>query len=272
MDPYQTLGVNQNASEEEIKKAYKKLASKNHPDRGGDTAKFQDIQSAYQTLCDPQKRRQIDNPQTNFEFNFGGGQDMNDIFSQMFGSSGQSPFGHRRAQPRRNKDLKVNITVTLASTLERQRKTVRVQTTNRTQFEVDLDIPQGVTSGTTIKFSGRGDNFFESLTRGDLYVIIVVEANEQFEVFGENVLTELEVNSFDAIIGCEKTVLGIDGREFKIKIPAGSQHSTKYRLDSQGLFRMNSTIRGDLIVSLIVRTPKLTPEQLNQLVKLRDSF
>jgi molecular chaperone DnaJ len=110
------------------------------------------------------------------------------------------------------------------------------------------------------------------LPRGDLYVIIVVEEDAKFEVFGENVLTNLEIDSFDAIIGCEKVVFGIDDRGYKIKIPAGSQHNTKYRLESQGLYRMNTNQRGDLVVNLVVKTPTLTPEQLDKLIKLKESF
>jgi len=199
---------------------------------------------------------------------------MDDILNSIFGGHGrqQGPFGPRRAQPRRNKDLRVNILVSLASTLEAQRKTVRVQTTNKTPFEVDVDIPRGVTPGTTIKYSGRGDNFFESLPRGDLYVIIQLEQDERFELFGSNVLTTLEIDSFEAMIGCEKTVQGIDDRNYKIKIPQGTQPGVKFRLEAQGLYAMNSNSRGDLVVELRVRTPKLTPEQLNQLVNLKDSF
>ena len=280
-DHYQTLGVSRTATADEIKKAYKKLASKHHPDRGGNEEKFKEVQIAYDTLSDPQKRQQYDNPNPfrqgdgqGFEFNFGDGADMDDILNSIFGGHGrqQGPFGPRRAQPRRNKDLRVNILVSLASTLEAQRKTVRVQTTNKTPFEVDVDIPRGVTPGTTIKYSGRGDNFFESLPRGDLYVIIQLEQDERFELFGSNVLTTLEIDSFEAMIGCEKTVQGIDDRNYKIKIPQGTQPGVKFRLEAQGLYAMNSNSRGDLVVELRVRTPKLTPEQLNQLVNLKDSF
>lgn len=280
-DHYQTLGVSRTATADEIKKAYKKLASKHHPDRGGNEEKFKEVQIAYDILSDPQKRQQYDNPNPfrqgngqGFEFNFGDGADMDDILNSIFGGHGrqQGPFGPRRAQPRRNKDLRVNILVSLASTLEAQRKTVRVQTTNKTPFEVDVDIPRGVTPGTTIKYSGRGDNFFESLPRGDLYVIIQLEQDERFELFGSNVLTTLEIDSFEAMIGCEKTVQGIDDRNYKIKIPQGTQPGVKFRLEAQGLYAMNSNSRGDLVVELRVRTPKLTPEQLNQLVNLKDSF
>ena len=100
MNYYQTLGVSKTASADEIKRAYRKLASQHHPDRGGDTARFQEIQSAYDTLSDPEKRQQYDNPQPqhqHFEFNFGAG-GMDEIFSNFF--RGQAhPFQHARQQP-----------------------------------------------------------------------------------------------------------------------------------------------------------------------------
>jgi DnaJ-class molecular chaperone len=132
---YETLGVPKGASDEEIKRAYRKLATQHHPDKqGGNTAKFQEIQSAYETLSDPVKRQQHDNPNpfqhfggggphgSHFEFHFGGGPE--DLFQQFFsqGFPGGHPFQQR--QPRRNKDLRVQLQVTLASTLETQRKTI----------------------------------------------------------------------------------------------------------------------------------------------------
>ena len=272
-DAYSTLGVQRDATDEEIKKAYRKLAAKHHPDKeGGNTAKFQEIQSAYETLTDPQKRQQHDNPNPfhrhgaqstadHFEFHFGGG-GAQDIFSQFFrqGGGGGSPF--QQQQPRRNKDLRINITVTLASTLSEQQKTVIVQTTKNDKFNVDVKIPRGVSNGTTIKYTQMGDNFFESLTRGDLYVIINVIADSRFEIHGINLVTNLEISSIEAMTGTEKEVVGIDGTTFLIKIPVGCQFGTKFGLQGKGLYQMNTEYRGDLIVNTIIKTPTLTEAQI----------
>lgn len=276
VDAYETLGVNRNASEIEIKKAYKKLASKHHPDRGGDTAKFQEIQTAYDTLSDPVKRQQHDNPNPfgrgfhqsgpgNFEFRFDGGPEVNinDIFSQFFGQRGR-----QQAQPRRNKDLRVNLNLNLAETLTPQKKTISVQTTKGDRFNVSVDIPRGVTTGTTIKYSGEGDNMFDTLTRGDLYVIINVLNDRRFQIHGNNVITELEINSIDAMIGIEKEVIGVEGNVYKVKVPPGCQFGQKFSLHGKGLYHMNSNVRGDLIVSVVVRTPKLDESQLSILKKI----
>jgi curved DNA-binding protein len=272
---YDTLGVPKGASDEEIKRAYRKLAAKHHPDRGGDTAKFQEIQSAYETLSDPQKRAQHDNPfqhhqgpnGSHFEFHFGGA-GPEDIFAQFFNQGfGGHPF-QRQSQPRRNKDLRINLQVTLAETLQDQRKSVSVQTTKGERFTVDVNIPRGVGNGTTIKYSQMGDNFFDSLTRGDLYVIINIIADQRFELHGLNLVSNLEINSIEAMTGCDKIIQGIDGREFSIKIPKACQFGTKFGLQGQGLYQMNTNVRGDLIVNVTIKTLALTDDQLNILRNL----
>jgi curved DNA-binding protein len=273
---YETLGVPKGASDEEIKRAYRKLAGQHHPDKGGDTARFQEIQSAYETLSDPVKRQQHDNPnpfgqhgfhQTgpgNFEFHFGGG-GPEDIFAQFFNQGfGHNPF-QRHAQPRRNKDLRVQLTISLASTLESQRKTISVQTTKGDRYNVDVDIPRGINNGTTIKYSQMGDNMFDTLTRGDLYVIINVETDNRFELHGINLMCNLEINSIEAMTGTDKIVEGVDGKTFNVKIPQGCQYGTKFGLQGQGLYQMNSNVRGDLIVNVVVKTPLLSELQLNML-------
>jgi DnaJ-class molecular chaperone len=279
---YDTLGVPKGASDAEIKKAYRRLAGQHHPDKGGDTKKFQEIQSAYETLTDPVKRQQHDNPNpfqhhqgsngSHFEFHFGGGGEPEDIFQQFFHQAGfGNPF-QRQAQPRRNKDLRINISIDLASTLSEQRKTVSVQTTKGDRFNVDVNIPRGVSNGTTIKYTQLGDNMFDTLTRGDLYVIITIQPDNRFELHGINVVTTIEIDSIDAMLGCDKIIAGIDGREYNIKIPPACQQGTKFGLQGQGLYQMNTNHRGDLIAIVNIKTPNLTEQQLNILRNIRSTY
>jgi len=274
---YEILGVPKGASEEEIKKAYRRLAAKHHPDRGGDTARFQEIQGAYETLTDPIKRQQHDNPNPfqqgfhqagpgHFEFHFGG---ADDIFEHFF--RGQSPF-HQQRQARKNKDLRINLTVDLSSTLNPQTKTVSVQTTKGDRFAVDVHIPKGVTNGTTIKYSGLGDNMFETLTRGDLYVIITLTSTENYEIHGTNLFTTVTIDSIEAMTGTNKEIKGLDGKIWSIKIPPGCQYNSKFGLPGQGLYQMNSDVRGDLVINIVIKTPVLPEEQLNILRNIKSSL
>lgn len=276
---YETLGVPKGASEAEIKKAYRKMAAQHHPDRGGDTARFQEIQSAYETLTDPVKRQQHDNPNpfqqqqgangSHFEFHFGGGQGPEDIFAQFFSQGfGANPFQQRQAQPRRNKDLRINLQITLAETLTDQVKTISIQTTRGDRFNIDVNIPKGVSNGTTIKYSQMGDNMFETLTRGDLYVIINLQHDNKFEIHGINLISKLEISAIEAIIGCEKEIHGIDGKRFIIKIPQACQFGQKFGISGQGLYQMNANHRGDLIVDVFIKIPLLNNEELNILRNL----
>ena len=277
---YETLGVPKGASDEEIKRAYRKLAGQHHPDRGGDTARFQEIQSAYETLSDPVKRQQHDNPNpfqhfgggshgSHFEFQFGGGAGPEDLFAQFFsqGFPGGHPFQQRH--PRRNKDLRVQLNVSLSSTIDPQQKTISVQTTKGDRYNVNVDIPRGVNNGTTIKYTQMGDNMFDTLTRGDLYVIINVENDNRFEIHGINLVANMEIDSIEAMTGTDKTIQSIDGKEYNVKIPPGCQYGQKFGLQGQGLYQMNSGHKGDLIVNIVIKTPILTDNQLTALRNIK---
>jgi len=268
MTHYATLGVAENASQEEIKKAYRKLAGQHHPDKGGDTATFQRIQEAYSVLSDDNQRANYDAERRGhpggfrftfngqpFEHHFGG---MDDIFTQFGFNPFGDPFAAQRNQ-RRNKDLRIKISLSLQDTLEEQRKTIRVQTTNGDATEVEVKIPRGVTTGTQIKYAGLGDNFFATLSRGDLYIQFEVIPDSRFEVNGIDILTNITINSIEAIVGCQKTVQGLDNKEFSINISAYTQPDTKLRIPNQGLWLMQQHVRGNLIVNVKVVTPMLAP-------------
>ena len=283
MDYYSILGVPRGASDDDIKKAYRKLAAKHHPDKGGDTAKFQEIQQAYENLSDPSKRHAYDNPQPQgfgghpggggFSFSFGGGDPFGDIFNQFNFGPGQDPFAHmRQQQQRRNKDLRVRIHLNLVETLGDQEKTISVQTTTGERQTVHVQIPRGVTAGTSIKYSGLGDNMFNTLPRGDLYVTFVIEADPRYQIHGIDLVYPITISAVDAMLGSSTDVPSLEGRIFNINIPSGTQTGTKLRIPNQGLYAMEQqgSIRGSLIVLIDVVVPKAsTQEQIDLLKKLK---
>ena len=265
MNYYETLGINKNATPDEIKRAYRKLASQHHPDKGGDTAKFQQVEEAYRTLSDPQKRQEYDNPVQqmgpgHFHFNFGGG-DINDIFSQ-FGFGQHSPFT-RQAQ-RRNPDIRTDILLGLQDTLSDQVKTLSVRTANGERQNVDIRIPRGVTPGTTIKYQGLGDNVFGNLPRGDLYVTVNVIRHPTYQTAGLDLVTSLTIDCFQAILGSEQTIVGLDGKVFTIKTPIGCQPNTKLKIAGEGLPGFQQDIKGNLLVQVHISIPtNLSEDHLN---------
>lgn len=269
---YETLGLTESATQDDIKKAYRSLASKNHPDKGGDTAKFQEIQAAYAAIETPEKREQYDaerrNPRGGYQFNTGDFNgmppEMADLFRNFGFSFGGQPFGQRPQQPKKNKDLRINVSVTLAETLEVQKRVITIQTTNGTQQTVEVEIPRGVHSNASIKYPGLGDNFFNTLPRGDLYVNFQVIVDRRFEVSGYDLVTALDIDCLHAIIGCEQEFRTLDNKTFSITIPPGTQMGTKFKVPAQGLYSMNQTQRGNLYLIAHIKVPtNLTDEQLN---------
>ena len=282
MNYYEILGVSESATPDEIKKAYRKLASQHHPDRGGDTAKFQDIQAAYDTLSDVNRRAQYDAQRqgAGVHFNFhghpGSHPDLDEIFQQFGFQFGGDPFANFRQhaqKPRRNKDLRISVTIPLANTLTNQKKLINIQTTKGTAENVEVEFPRGIHDGSVIKYPGLGDNFFDSLPRGDLLIHVSVLPDARFSVQGLDLVTELPLDCLTAITGGEIIVTGIDGSEFAISVPAGTQNGTGFRITGQGLWQINHSTRGNLIVKIIITVPTdLTPEQVDMVRRIRTTL
>jgi curved DNA-binding protein len=286
MTHYATLGVGENASQDEIKKAYRKLASKHHPDKGGDTAQFQKIEEAYRILSDPAKKEQYDherkNPGGGFRFNVNGHDihgmppGMDDLFRQFgFGFGGANPFGQhfRQPQPRKNKDLQVRVPVNLASTLSDQTMTVSVQTTKGTRENVEITIPRGATNGTQIKYPGLGDNFFDTLERGDLYVQILVQPHPNFDINDLDVYTNKTIDCLTAIVGGEVEIENFDGSKFIVNVVPGTQPNQLLRIKDQGLWAIHSSTRGNLLVRIQVSVPRnLSAEDLETIRKIKSTL
>lgn len=264
MDYYQILGVVKTASQDEIKQAFRKLASVHHPDKGGDTAKFQQIQEAYSILGDEQKRAEYDNPPQNIKFNFGGG-DINDIFQHFgFNPFGGAPFQQHR---KRNQDIRIDLDFNLEETLYDQDKTINIRLPNGFNKTFNIKVPKGVTAGTTIKYPGLGDSSNPALQTGDLLVNVRILRHNDFEINGLDLYKVFNIDVLDLLLGCEITVESLDKTVYNVRIPAGSQPNAKFKIPGKGLPGFQVDIQGNLIIVLNILVPNLNDRQ-KQLIKM----
>lgn len=258
-DHYATLGVAKNASQDEIKKAFRKLASQHHPDKGGDTAKFQAIQAAYDTLGDPEKRAAYDNPAPQFG-GFGQGAqfgNMHDIFAQMFG--GQSPFAHQH--PRRN-HLRMSLWITLLDVARGGRRPVALGTASGTST-IEIEIPLGIDDGDNVQYTGIAPG------GQDLVIQFRVQPDPKFRREGLNLFTDQKISVWDMLLGADTEIRNIEGHGLTIKIPPRTQPGTTLRLRQQGLRDRNGR-QGDLMVKVQPEFPaNIAPEILKAIEQHR---
>ena len=201
-DYYSILGVGENASQDEIKKAYRRLANQHHPDKGGDQAKFKDISVAYDTLGDNQKRAEYDQQRryggTQFHFNTGNFQDINDIFGGFGGFHQSHPFqdifGRRMA---RNRDLNIQCQISFLDSYTGKQLEANYKLPSGLPQTVVINVPPGVNNGDTIRYQGLGDNSIPNAPRGNLNVTIIVLPDDQFTRIGDDLYTNISYRSYD---------------------------------------------------------------------------
>ena len=270
MDYYQILNVSPGASKDEIKSSYRKLAGKHHPDRGGDTAKFQEIQQSYDTLMDDRKRAEYDAMRSG---NFGGIPNIDDVFNSFGFSFGDGDiFSHFMRGHRRNPDIKTSIQINLADTLSDTTKIVTIRTKNNENKTLEIKIPRGIKSGTVMKFGGGGERIFPNVPPGDLYINIIVHDDNKFTQKGLDIESEISLNCFDAILGCELEVQTLSEKTFIMKIPPNTQQGTKFKISGEGLYEFQKDIRGNFYVKVNIIIPTaLSVSQLDLVRQIKTS-
>lgn len=308
MDYYEVLGIKKESSAQDIKKAYRKLAMKYHPDRNeGDKAaeeKFKKVSEAYAVLSDPEKRKQYDTfGESGFQQRYSQedifrGFDLGDILKE-FGlggmggnfraSTGQgSPFeaffyqsggpgssygsSQRTAQqPVKGSDLSYEISVTLSEILHGAEKTISLRRENTTE-NVSVKIPKGIKAGQKLRLTGKGSPSPYGGPPGNLFLLIKEQPHPVFTRDGSNLIIEGHIPYSTACLGSELSVKSLEDKELKVKIPAGIQPNSRLRLKSHGLPVGKTGGRGDLYVKIMVDVPKkLSDEQKELIKKLADT-
>lgn len=291
-DYYEVLGVGKSANKDEIKKAFRKKAVEHHPDKGGDEAKFKEINEAYEVLSDEQKRSAYDqfghsagaanaggtggNPFEGFSgaegfggfdfsgFQGGGGGGINDIFDMFF-------TGMRN----RARDVEVALTIDFEEAVGGVTKELNLRIANNQKGErenktVKVKIPAGIDDGQSIKLAGRGE-VSQNGQKGDLYVHIRVRPSRDFERQGAHLVSRVHIDMVDAALGTTVDVKTIGGK-LRVKVPAGSQHGKVIKLSGKGMPVPGRDGHGDHLIEVLVDIPtKLSSKQKKLLEEYRNS-
>lgn len=300
-DYYSILGVSKTATEDEIKKAYRKLAMKYHPDKTkGDKAaeeKFKQISEAYAVLSDKEKRQQYDTFGStgfqqrysqedifrNFDWSdifrdlglgaaFGSGKRAKTRFTFSTGGGGFDPFASMAGAqvPAKGNDLVYEMGLTIEEMMNGTQKTLSFQHDGKVET-LSIKIPKGLIPGKRLRLSGKGEPGVFGGPAGDLYIESILLQDPRYELKDHDLYVRKSIRLTEALLGTSLTLQHTDGKELCLKVPGGVKPGTKMRLTGHGLPYMNESRSGDLYVQIDVIYPKsLTSEQralIEQLAK-----
>lgn len=264
---YEILGVEQNADSDVIRKAYKKLANKHHPDKSsGDSDKFKEISSAYDVLSDTQKRAEYD-MSLNGHHNFGG-----HPFNRSGNLTGWQEYGDIFGfRQQRNQDIQLRCEISLKDSLLGKSVSADYTLPSGNTKSVSLDIPAGVHDGMIVAFPGMGDDSIADLPPGMLNVRIIVKPHDSFIRNGDDLYTTVRIDAFEAMTGCSKTVKNLLGDETTITIRPGVASGTEYAKLRGGFANVHSNQVGRFVVVVNIKIPAVTDptliEKLQELAK-----
>lgn len=296
MDYYETLGVKKDSTPTEIKKTYRKLALKYHPDKNkGDQKaeeKFKEISEAYAVLSDPDKKKQYDTyGSSDFHQRYSQedifrGFDLNDILRQ-FGVNGAGSSANYRggmggngrfnsffsqgrdggcgggcqAAPEKGQDMTYQITVTLEEVLNGAERTITLRK-NGQSHNVSVKIPKGIEEGKKLRLQGKGGVSKNGGPPGDLYLKVGIASNDSFFRNGDDLVVQKLISFSEACFGTKMEVETLEGKKFMVNVAPGTVHDSRLRIRGYGLPVGPSGERGDLYVKIGVKVPReLTADQ-----------
>ncbi len=287
-DYYKILGISKNATEKDIKSAYRKLARKYHPDlnKGNKNAekRFQEINEANEVLSNPENRKKYDKYGENWkhaeEFEkaqkqrashqqrtYGNAQyssfddnDFSDFFNSMFGSGA---FHQQRTF--KGRDYSAELELNLTDILDSHKQTLTVN-----GKKIRITIPAGIENGQTIKIKNHGEKVGPNGVNGDLYIKFNIQNNTPFKRMGADIHLDVNLDLFKAVLGGEIIIPTIDGKKVKLKVKPGTQNETKIKLKGKGLPKYKKAGQfGDLIIKYKIKIPtNLSPKQKDLFLQL----
>ena len=285
-DYYKVLGVGETATTEQIKKAFKDIAKKEHPDRGGNKDRFQEASEAHDTLKNSQKRHDYDTQRK-----FGGsGQGQHpffneDIFGDFFSgfSGGDMDFNGRfnfqgnpnmqtktfRSRPQANRNIQVRMAISIKEAMMNNEKTINYKLPSGREEFATVKIPAGVQHGVTFKFAGMGDDSIKNVPRGDLLVQMSVLDSDGYTRKVNDLYTDKTIDCFQAIRGHELKLKTLEDSVITVKVPAGTQHGTLLSVKGKGMpVHRTLNIRGNLYIKVLVLIPQLSTADLKKIEDL----
>jgi len=259
---YRTLGIPPGATEEEIKKAYRKLASMHHPDKGGDTKKFQEIQTAYDVLVKEKNTKQ--NTHSRFD-------DLENIFNMgRRAAGGYDPFAqfgfrtHADAGQVRNPDITLNVPCSLEEAFHGFTKTIEFVLPNGEEKRLVVTFPTGTTPDIKIRYAGDGVTMINSRPPGDVYVKPNIQDHDIWTLRKNDLFTQIKINVWLAMFGGTIQITDITGSLLDITVPAGTQDGTQIRLKDRGFVIRGSSQRTNAYILIHVEVPKLSEQDLEK--------
>jgi len=261
-DYYKILGVSRTSSIDDIKRAYRRLASQHHPDKGGDTARFQEVEEAYRVLGDPSQRQVYDNPRPHVNVNFSSGTDgfdLNDLF-QMFG---------RNFQRQQGSIARLTLWVDLVDVVRGGPRVVALQVGNSVS-NIEIDIPPGIEEGDTIRYPGLAPG------KQDLVITYRIKPDPRYERQGRNIIMTQSVSLWDLILGAEIEIQDLIGNRVLLTVPPRTQPGALLRLRGKGIppktfGNQTSGSGGDLLVRMTAKIPEdISSSLLEQIKQERD--
>ena len=291
---YEILGVGRDATTDEIKKAFRKLARKHHPDAGGDEAKFKQINEAYEVLSDPEKRKQYDafgqyahgaggaygGPNPGGGWNYTGGQipkEWEDVFknfggfggfgnaagwSEVFNTASAGGYGYgaqaqRQARAQKGRDIQTTLEVTFDEAFKGTQKKVKLRNPDSGEMEeFVVKVPAGAVDGGKLRFKKKGGYGADGGERGDLLVVTKIKEHPVFSRKGANVLMTLPISVAEAALGAKIAVPTPDGGKVKLTIPAGTQGGKTFVIGGKGAPKVKGSGNGDFKVTVQIAVPE----------------
>ena len=290
-DYYKILGVDRNASEAEIKRAYRKLARQYHPDINPGNkeaeAKFKAINEAYEVLSDKEKRAKYDRfgrdwqryqqggGAGGFDWGtyggspFGGGADFSDFFETLFGGGRRA--GSQSTFRMDGQDVDQQVEITLEEAFNGTQRTLQFHAPNGQPRNITVKIPPGVDTGSRIRVAGEGAPGIGGGRRGDLYLVVKVLPHSRFERRGDDLYVKAPTDLYTMLLGGETRVPVMGGKTVALNVPPGTPNGQVFRLSGQGMPRLRApTTRGDLYVTLEALLPtNLSPRERALVEELR---